>query len=105
MQPPDFGEMLADRFMLVAQIVDEHRDAWLVLLQYPAQRLALAALVAVNRRIDTDCFQLRRAGSGAVIQEVGQDHHIGDTLQPVDGLDRAVDRLLLPHFGVEKSVE
>ena len=55
--------------------------------------------------LDPDIAQLLRAGMLAVIVEVGEDHHVGVLGQPCDTLDRARDRLLAVHLGIEKAVE
>ena len=59
------GVMLANRIMLVPQIIDKHRDAGLIFFEYPPERFALATLVGVDRRVDADGLQLRGARRGA----------------------------------------
>ena len=68
-------------------------------------RLALAALIGIDWRVDAHRLQLRRARPCAMVEQIGEDHHIRDIGQPVDGVDRPVNCLLPVHFGVEKSVE
>ena len=78
MQPPDVGKKLPDRIMLVPKIINEDRDARFILVQYAAERLALAALICVDRRRDTHRLQLRCARFGTMVEQIGQYHHIGN---------------------------
>jgi hypothetical protein len=93
------------RFMLMPQIVDKNRNAWPIFFEYPSKCLTLAALVAIDRRINTNGPQLLRARSCAVVKKVSQDDDIGMFTQAVETIYRAINGLLPVHFGVEKAIE
>jgi hypothetical protein len=40
-----------------------------------------------------------------VIEQIGEDNNIGMFAQPVKAFDRAINRLLAVHLGIEKAVE
>ena len=41
----------------------------------------------------------------AMIEQIGQHHHVGLLRQVAHGVDRARDRRLAVHFGIEEQVE
>jgi hypothetical protein len=77
MQPPYIGVLLANGLMLVAEIVDEYRNAWPIFFEYPPKCLALAALVAIDWCVDTYGLQLLGPRSCTVIEQIGEDNDIG----------------------------
>ncbi len=77
MQTPHVGIMFADRFMLMPKIINEHGNAWFILVEYPPKRFTLAALIAINWRVDANGPQLLCTRPCAVIQKVGKDDHVG----------------------------
>ena len=105
MQTPHVGIMFADRFMLMPKIINEHGNAWFILVEYPPKRFTLAALIAINWRVDANGPQLLCTRPSAVIQKVGKDDDVGMLTQPVKAVYRPVNRLLPVHFGIKKSVE
>jgi hypothetical protein len=105
MQTPHIGMLFADRFMLMPQIVDENRYTRAIFFKNPSKRLALAALIAIDWRINTNGPQLLCARPRAVVEQVGQDNNIGMFTQAVEAVYRAMYRLLPVHFGVEKAIE
>ena len=105
MQPPDVGMLFANGLMLMPKIVDEYGNTGFIFVQNPAKRFALTALVAIDWRVDANGLQLLGPWPGAVVEQIGEDDDIGMFAQPVEAFDRAVNRLLAVHFGIEKSVE
>ena len=78
LQPPDVRHGFGHTLMLVSQVIDKNGNAWLILQNYLLQSLTLAALVAVNRKIDADRLQLFGTGNLAVIHQVSEDRDVGD---------------------------
>jgi hypothetical protein len=105
MQTPHIGMLFADRFMLMPQIVDKNRYARPIFFENPSKRLTLAALIAIDWRINTNGPQLLCARSCAVVEQVGQNDDIGMFAQAVEAVYRAMYRLLPVHFGIEKAIE
>jgi hypothetical protein len=91
--------------MLMRQIVDKNRYARPIFFENPSKRLALAALIAIDWRIDANGPQLFCPRSCAVVEQVGQDDDIGMFTQAVEAIYRPIYSLLPVHFGIEKTIE
>src|SRR3546814_16870061 len=90
---------------MARQIVDEHRDRGLILLDQAAHRLALAAAAADNRRVEVMERELLDPPLLMLGADVGEDDDIGL------GADRrpiracAGDRILPHHLLAKAAVE
>ncbi len=105
MQPDAGGIFLRGRSMVLRQIVDEGDPARGVFLHDPLDRRALGPLIGVDLDIEPVPGQLLAARLGPVIEQVRQDHHIGLVRQAAHGLDRARNRHLPVHLGIEERTE
>ena len=77
MQTPYIGVLFANGLMLVPEIVDEYSNAGPIFFENPSKRLALAALIAIDWRIDANGPQLLRAWPRPMVEQVSQDDDIG----------------------------
>ena len=105
MQTPHIGMLFADRFMLMPQIVDKNRYTRAIFFKNPPKRLTLAALIAIDWRIDANGPQLLCARPRPVVEQVGQNDDIGMFPQAAEAVYRAMYPLLPVHFGLEKASE
>ena len=58
-------------------------------------------MVGKNACVDAMIRQLPRAIVAPLVEQVRQDHDVAMLGQPVDTMDRAVDRHLAMHLGIE----
>ena len=90
---------------MLREVVDEYCLRRRVFLEDCLQGRPLGPLIGEDARVEPVLQQLRLAHLLPLVDEVGQDHHVGMLAQRSDALDRAGDRRLAVHFGVEKSPE
>src|SRR3546814_14187794 len=90
---------------MARQIVDEHRDRGLILLDQAAHRLALAAAAADHRRVEVMERELLDPPLLMPGADVGEDDDIGLGAERRHSRECAGDRILQPHLLPTDAVE
>jgi hypothetical protein len=93
------------RFVVLGNIVDEHGAAGRVIRHDLRQCAALWPLVGIDRHIQPQGLQLPRARRVAVVEQIGQHHHVRFALQLRHRFQRAGDGGLASHLIIEEQVE